>query len=38
MEGYMKRIVHAHLWLLAVAGFVILSIELYKFIKYIVEH
>jgi hypothetical protein len=38
MESLVKKILHLHLILLAVAATVVLCVELYKFIVLILEH
>ncbi len=38
MEVFVKKLVHVHLLLIAFAGTLLLGIELYKFIRYTIEH
>jgi hypothetical protein len=38
MESFVKKVLHLHLILLAVAATVVLCVELYKFVAFIVEH
>lgn len=38
MEGSVKKLLHSHLWLLAIAATIVLIIDLYRFIRFVLEH